>query len=445
MAKLLDKQRYKCALGAMQTVQAIERAIPILHSGPGCAQKLSDGNGSSGYFSPNIFPCTSINEKDVVFGGVKKLHSTIENSLKVIDADLYVVLTGCIPEIVGDDSGEVVSEFADADKPVIYAPTAGFKGNNYRGHEQIIDAIIDQYVKKTDKKEKGLVNIWADVPYQDLYWLGNLRELEKLLKEIGETTSGNTGIGLAAIAAAKGYPFRVYIQDQVSKERFQVIQAFGGKTIKLGDEPVIAKVLNETGGDFVAAIKALKEDVLDKEDHVVFLDQCSNPANPAVHKRTTGPEIWEDTDGEVDILVACVGTGGTISGTGAYLKEKNPNVKVVGVQPGPNSLPDKDKNQPEEEITGVHPFEGVAENLIPSTLDRKIYDEYIEVEALEAFEAAREVAANDGILIGTSSGAALYAAKKLAQRPENAGKKIVAIFPDTGLRYLSTNLFAPQE
>ena len=259
-----------------------------------------------------------------------------------------------------------------------------------------------------------------------------------------ETTSGNTGIGLAAIAAAKGYPFRVYIQDQVSKERFQVIQAFGGKTIKLGDEPVIAKILEETGGDFVAAIKALKEEVLDKEENVVFLDQCSNPANPAVHKRTTGPEIWEDTDGEVDILVACVGTGGTISGTGAYLKEKNPNIKVVGVQPGPNSLPDENKNQPEEEITGVHPFEGVAENLIPSTLDRKIYDEYIEVEALEAFEAAREVAANDGILIGTSSGAALYAAKKLAQRPENAGKKIVAIFPDTGLRYLSTNLFAKE-
>ena len=259
-----------------------------------------------------------------------------------------------------------------------------------------------------------------------------------------ETTSGNTGIGLAAIAAAKGYPFRVYIQDQVSKERFQVIQAFGGKTIKLGDEPVIAKVLEETGGDFVAAIKALKEDVLDKEENVVFLDQCSNPANPAVHKRTTGPEIWEDTDGEVDILVACVGTGGTISGTGAYLKEKNPNIKVVGVQPGPNSLPDKDKNQPEEEITGVHPFEGVPDNLIPSTLDRKIYDEYIAVEALEAYEAARELAANDGVLIGTSSGAALHAARLLAERPENAGKKIVAIFPDTGLRYLSTNLFSTE-
>ncbi len=187
MAKLLDKQRYKCALGAMQTVQAISRAIPVLHSGPGCAQKLSDSIGSSGYFSPNIFPCTSINEKDVVFGGVKKLHSTIDNALKVIDADLYVVLTGCIPEIVGDDSGEVVSQFADSDKPVIYASTAGFKGNNYKGHEQVIDAIIDQYLEKSEEKQKGLVNIWADVPYQDLFWLGNIRELEKLIEELGLT------------------------------------------------------------------------------------------------------------------------------------------------------------------------------------------------------------------------------------------------------------------
>ncbi len=187
MAKLLDKQRYKCALGAMQTVQAIERALPVLHSGPGCAQKLSESTGSSGYFSPNIFPCTSINEKDVVFGGVKKLDSTIENALKVVDADLYVVLTGCIPEIVGDDSGEVVSRYQDSDKPVIYAPTAGFKGNNYKGHEQIIDAIIDQYLEKSDEKEKGLINIWADVPYQDLFWLGNIRELEKLIKELGLT------------------------------------------------------------------------------------------------------------------------------------------------------------------------------------------------------------------------------------------------------------------
>ncbi len=185
MAKILDKQRYKCALGAMQTVQAIERAIPILHSGPGCAQKLSNLSGSSGYFSPNIYPCTSINEKDVVFGGTAKLHSTIEHSLKVIDADLFVVLTGCIPEIVGDDTQEVVDEFKEVEKPVIYASTAGFKYNNYRGHEQVVDAIIDQMLQKSEDKQDGLVNIWADVPYQNEFWLGNLRELEKLLKEIG--------------------------------------------------------------------------------------------------------------------------------------------------------------------------------------------------------------------------------------------------------------------
>lgn len=195
MAKLLDKQRYKCALGAMQTVQAITRAIPILHSGPGCAQKLSDSIGSSGYFSPNIFPCTSINEKDVVFGGVKKLETTIENALKVIDADLYVVLSGCIPEIVGDDTGEVVSRFENAEKPVIYASTAGFKGNNYKGHEQVIDAIIEQYLEYSEEKEQGLVNIWADVPYQDLFWLGNIRELEKLIAEIGLTPNTIFGYG----------------------------------------------------------------------------------------------------------------------------------------------------------------------------------------------------------------------------------------------------------
>lgn len=258
---------------------------------------------------------------------------------------------------------------------------------------------------------------------------------------IVETTSGNTGIGLAAIAASKGYTFRVYIQDQVSEERFKVIKAFGGKTIKLTEEPAIAKTLNETNGDFVAAIKSLKEEVLDKEENVFFVDQCSNPANPAVHKKTTGPEIWEDTEGKVDILVACAGTGGTISGTGAYLKEKNPDIKIVGVQPGPNSLPSDEIPQPENEITGVHPFVGVADNLIPSTLDRNIYDEYIAVEALDAYEAARQVAKTDGILVGESSGAALFAAKTLAEKEENKGKNIVVIFPDTGLRYLSTGLF----
>lgn len=280
---------------------------------------------------------------------------------------------------------------------------------------------------------------------KDRIALAMVEDAEKrgLLKSgdtIVETTSGNTGIGLAAIAASKGYPFRVYIQDQVSEERFKVIKAFGGQTIKLTEEPVIAKTLEETNGDFVAAIKALSDEVLVNEENIYFVDQCSNPANPEVHKRTTGPEIWEDTDGKVDILVACVGTGGTVSGTGAYLKEKNPNLKIFAVQPGPGSLPSEENPAPEE-ITGVHPFDGIPEERIPATFNKNIYDEKIEVETEDAYKAAREVAKTDGILIGTSSGAALVAATQIAKRPENKGKKIVVIFPDTGLRYLSTNLF----
>ncbi|SMC47182.1 cysteine synthase A [Oscillospiraceae bacterium] len=255
-----------------------------------------------------------------------------------------------------------------------------------------------------------------------------------------ETTSGNTGIGLAAIAAAKGYKFRVYIQDQVSEERFQVIHAFGGETIKLSEEPVVAKVLAETNGDFVAAIKALKEQVLDKEENIFFVDQCSNPANPGVHERTTGPEIWNDTDGNVDILVANVGTGGTVSGTGKYLKRKNPDIKVVAIQPGPDSLP-SEANPAPEEITGVHPFDGIPAERIPSTMNLNIYDEKFEVETIDAYKAARAAAKSDGILVGTSSGAAIHTAVELAKRPENKGKTIVAVLPDTGLRYLSTNLF----
>jgi cysteine synthase A len=314
------------------------------------------------------------------------------------------------------------------------------------GHTPLLQ--LNGYIKKHDLPATVIGKLEFFNPNQsvkDRIALSMIEEAEasgrlKPGDTVVETTSGNTGIGLAAIAAAKGYPFRVYIQDQVSAERFQVIQAFGGKTIKLTEEPVIAKTLAETNNDFVAAIKALKENVLDKEEHVCFVDQCSNPANPSAHRKTTGPEIWEDTDGQVDILVACVGTGGTISGTGAYLKEKNPNIKVYAVQPGPNSLP-SEKNPTPEEITGVHPFEGVPPEIVPANLDRSVYDEKLDIETSEAYEAARELAKSDGILVGTSSGAALAAAAKLAKRLENKGKKIVVIFPDTGLRYLSTNLF----
>ena len=304
------------------------------------------------------------------------------------------------------------------------------------------------FEKKNNLEAKILVKLEYFNPNQsvkDRIALAMVEDAEKkgLLKPgytIVETTSGNTGIGLAAIAAAKGYKFKVYVQDNVSKERFQVIQAFGGETIKLSEEPVVARVLKETNVDFVAAIDALRNEVLAGQENIFFVDQVSNPANPAIHEATTGPEIWEDTEGNVDILVANVGTGGTVSGTGKFLKSKNSDIKVVAIQPGPNSLP-SDSNPEPEEITGVHPFEGVPKERIPSTMDLNIYDEKVEVETIEAYKAAREVAKTDGILIGTSSGGAIHAATVLAKRPENKGKTIVAVLPDTGLRYLSTNLF----
>ena len=304
------------------------------------------------------------------------------------------------------------------------------------------------YEKKNHLDAKILVKLEHFNPNQsvkDRIALAMIEDAEKkgLLKPgytIVETTSGNTGIGLAAIAAAKGYKFRVYIQDNVSEERFKVIKAFGGETIKLSEEPAIAEVMEATNGDFVAAIAALREKVLSKEKDIYFVDQTANPANPAIHEATTGPEIWEDTDGKVDILVANVGTGGTVSGTGKYLKSKNPDLKVVAIQPGANSLPG-DANPEPEEITGVHPFEGVPAERVPATMDLNIYDEKFEVETDQAYAAAREAAKTDGILIGTSSGAAIHAAAEIARRPENKGKTIVAVLPDTGLRYLSTNLF----
>lgn len=307
---------------------------------------------------------------------------------------------------------------------------------------------LKNYEKKHQLEAKLLVKLEYYNPNQsvkDRIAYAMIKDAEKkgLLKPgytVVETTSGNTGIGLAAIAAAKGYKFRVYIQDNVSVERFKVIKAFGGQTIKLSEVPEVAKTLAETGGDFIAAIKTLEEKVLSKEKDIFFVNQIENPANPAIHEATTGPEIWEDTDGEVDIFVGNVGTGGTVSGTGKYLKSKNPDIKVVALQPGPNSLP-SDANPEPEEITGVHPFEGIPAERIPKTFDVNIYDEKFEVETYQAFEAAREAAKTDGILVGTSSGAAIYAATQLAKRPENKGKTIVALLPDTGLRYLSTKLF----
>ena len=278
MAKLLDKQRYKCALGAMQTVQAINRALPILHSGPGCAQKLSEQTGSSGYFSPNIFPCTSINEKDVVFGGEKKLDSTIKNALKVVDADLYVVLTGCIPEIVGDDTGQIVSNYADSEKPVIYAPTAGFKGNNYKGHEQVIEAIVDQYLKKSETKQKGLVNIWADVPYQDLFWLGNIRELEKLVSELGLTPNTIFGYkrGIDNIKKIPDAEFNLLVSPWVGLSPMKKMERKLGmpylhyKTLPIGATET-SKFLREVGKFAGVPEEKVESVIKEHEDYYYYL------------------------------------------------------------------------------------------------------------------------------------------------------------------------------
>lgn len=279
---------------------------------------------------------------------------------------------------------------------------------------------------------------------KDRIALAMVEEAEKAGKlkkgdTIIELTSGNTGIGLAAVAAAKGYDFRVYIQDQVSKERFQVIHAFGGKTVKLTEVPEIVESMEKYGADFIECVKALERAVAG-EENIWFADQTRNKENPNIHYRTTGPEIWQDTDGQIDILVACVGTGGTVSGTGKYLKEQNPDVKVVAVQPTPESFVSEERPE-QEEITGVHPFEKVEERFIPANLDRNIYDAWYEVSTEQAYQAARELAASDGVLVGASSGAALYAAAQEAAKPENKGKKIVVVFPDTGLRYLSSHLF----
>lgn len=268
-------------------------------------------------------------------------------------------------------------------------------------------------------------------------------ETKGLLKDgttILETTSGNTGIGLAAITAAKGYKLRIIIQDNVSEERTKVVKAYGAEIIPMSEVPGVEETLEQTDGDFVEVINVIRETIVEKDDTLVFLNQLDNDANPKIHKETTGPEIWEDTDGHVDIFVATVGTGGTLSGAGAYLKSKNPNVKVVGVEPGNASIATLD-NPDVLEITGVHRFSDVEEKRVPANVHIDIIDEVISVETSEAYEASRAVAKSDGILVGTSSGAAIWAATQLAKRPENKGKRIVAILPDTGLRYLSTDLF----
>ncbi len=251
-------------------------------------------------------------------------------------------------------------------------------------------------------------------------------EQKGLLNEhsvIIEPTSGNTGIGLASVAAARGYRIIIVMPDTMSVERRQLMKAYGAEL-----------VLTEGVKGMSGAIAKANE--LAKELPGAFIPgQFVNPANPAIHKATTGPEIWEDTGGEVDIFVAGVGTGGTITGVGAFLKERKPEVKIVAVEPASSPVLSKG-------TAGSHKIQGIGAGFVPEVLDTHVYDKIITVENDDAFAAGREVGRLEGILVGISSGAAVWAAIELARRDENRGKTIVALFPDTGDRYLSTPLFA---
>ena len=252
-----------------------------------------------------------------------------------------------------------------------------------------------------DAEEKGLIN-------QDTV--------------IIEPTSGNTGVALAAFAAARGYRLIITMPETMSVERRRLMTAYG------------AELVLTPGPKMVDAIA--KADELAKEIPNSFIPgQFTNPANPKKHYSTTGPEIWKDTDGNVDIFIAGIGTGGTLSGVGKYLREKNPNVQIIGIEPEDSPVLTQGR-------AGVHKIQGIGAGFIPDTLDTKIYDEVIPVKNEDAFQAGREVAKTDGILVGISSGAAIWTAQQVAARPENKGKRIVILLPDTGERYLSTALFA---
>ena len=307
--------------------------------------------------------------------------------------------------------------------------------NIYTSADQLIGKTPLLELKRLEEKEGLEARVLAKLEYfnpagsvKDRIAKAMIDDAEArgLLKEgsvIIEPTSGNTGIGLASVAAARGYRIIIVMPDTMSVERRQLMKAYGAEL-----------VLTEGAKGMKGAIA--KADELAKEIPGGFIPgQFVNPANPAAHKATTGPEIWEDTDGEVDIFVAGVGTGGTVTGVGEYLKEQKPEVKIVAVEPASSPVLSKG-------TSGAHKIQGIGAGFVPEVLNTAVYDEIIAVENEDAFAAGRLLGKTEGVLVGISSGAALHAAILLAKRPENKGKTIVALLPDTGDRYLSTALFA---
>ncbi len=308
--------------------------------------------------------------------------------------------------------------------PNIYQGTLGLIGNT-----PLVEVVNIE--KKHALKAKILVKLEYFNPagsVKDRIAKAMVEDAEEkgLLKEgstIIEPTSGNTGIGLAAIAAAKGYQIILTMPETMSVERRNILKAYGAKL-----------VLTEGAGGMKGAI-AKAEELAQEIPDSFLAGQFENPANPEIHRKTTGPEIWADTDGNVDIFVAGVGTGGTITGTGEYLKSQNPKVKIVAVEPSASPVLSEGKS-------GPHKIQGIGAGFVPATLNTEVYDEIFPVGNEEAFAAAKELAKAEGILVGISSGAALFAALELAKQPEHEGKTIVALLPDSGDRYYSTPLFA---
>lgn len=307
-------------------------------------------------------------------------------------------------------------------------------GRIYESVAELIGRTPLLHVKNFKKENKLEANIYAKLEYfnpagsiKDRVALSMIEDAENkgVLKEgsvIIEPTSGNTGIGLASIATSKGYKVILTMPETMSIERRKLLQAYG------------AEIVLTAGSEGMKGAIEKAEEIAKSTENSFIAGQFVNEANPEAHRKTTGPEIWEDSDGKVDILVAGVGTGGTITGIGEYLKSKNDEIKIVAVEPATSPLLSKG-------VAGPHKLQGIGANFVPDVLNTKIIDEIILVEAEDAFKAGRALGKTEGILVGITSGAALYAASELAKRPENKGKNIVVILPDTGDRYLSTELF----